>query len=168
MKKIKDSRGFTIIELLLIMGITSILIGLVTINLLRVQHNTSVSAATDTLIADMKGQQVKAMNGASNGTAGDSYGIYFDPVNHNKYVLFHGTTYVSNDSANFPVALDTNIFLTSTFPLVSGNSVVAFSQLSGEVAGFIANKNTIILKNNAGNEQLTITLNKYGVVTNVN
>jgi type II secretory pathway pseudopilin PulG len=161
MKKIKDSRGFTILELLVIMGITSILVGIVTINLLKVQHNTSVSSAVDTLIADIKGQQIKAMNGAQASSNGD-YGIYFDPT-HTKYILFHGTTYVPADSSNFPVVLESSISVSSTFP----NSIVVFSKPSGEVANFLSPNNTITLTNTAGSEQAVITVNRYGVVTQI-
>lgn len=159
MKKIKDNRGFTIVELLLIMGIISILVGIVTINLLKVQHNTSVSTAVDTLIADMKGQQVKAMNGASAGSSGDSYGISFQG---NKYVLFHGST-DPHDSTDFSVPLDTNISISSTtFP----SNTVVFLQRSGEVCASSCS-NTIVVSNTAGSEQLKIDVNRYGVVTSV-
>jgi Tfp pilus assembly protein FimT len=163
MKNKLNSRGFTVVELLLIMGITSILLGTITINLLKVQHNTSVSTAIDTLLVDMKGQQVKAMNGALVSSNGDSYGIYFDPIDHSKYILFHGTAYLSSDSTNFSVVLDKSIAAASTF---TGN-ILVFSEQSGEVANFSSSKNTITLTNTAGPEQAVITVNRYGVVTNI-
>jgi type II secretory pathway pseudopilin PulG len=158
MINIRDSRGFTILELLLIMGITSLLLGIITINLVKVQHNTSISGAVDTLLADMKGQQIKAMSGASvNSASGDSYGVSFQG---NKYVLFHGTT-DPNDSTDFSVPLDTSITVS-----ISPSNPLVFSQLSGEVCSSTC-QYTITLTNTAGNETKIITVNRYGVVTNI-
>lgn len=142
------SLGFTLLELLVVMGITTILLGFVTINLLKIQHNTSVSGASDTLIADMKSQQMKAMSGASS----DNLGIHF--TSSNSYILFHGT--YADDSTRFTVSLDDPISILNS----PGNEII-FSKLSGEVAGA---PYTITIKNTAGVEQQTLTVNQYGVI----
>ena len=160
MKHLRDNRGFTIVELLLIMGITSILIGLITMNLVKVQRNTSVSASVDSFIADLKGQQVKAMNGAL-ATSNGYYGVYLQS-NTNNYVLFHGSVYSASDSTNAPVAMDSSISITTTFL----NNSVVFLPVSGEVT-YTGTQNTITLSNKNGSENAKITFNKYGVVTNV-
>lgn len=146
--------GFTLLELLIVMGIASILLSLTTINLVKVQHNVSVSAASDTLIADLKSQQIKAMSGASNG---GSFGIHF--TSSNSYILFHGT-YVEGDPTNFSISLDDPFKVSSTFP---DNNIV-FSKVSGEVAG----PNTITIINTAGGEQQRLSVNKYGVIEAIN
>jgi prepilin-type N-terminal cleavage/methylation domain-containing protein len=68
--------GFTIIELMIAMGIFVIITSLVTINLLNAQHIASIDSTVTTLIADLKQQQVKAMTGDTEGRGiTDQYGI---------------------------------------------------------------------------------------------
>jgi type II secretory pathway pseudopilin PulG len=149
--------GFTIIELVITMGIFMIITSLVTINLLRAQHNASSSTTVTTLISDIKQQQVKAMTGDTEGRGTrDSYGIHFDT---NRYVLFHGT-YSETEISNFNVNLEGSLSFTG----LTGDSNVIFSQGSGEKAGL----NSIVLTDSITNSQKTITINTYGVITEVN
>lgn len=154
-------KGFTLIELLLSMAVITILFGLVTFNVIGALRSTSVAGATESLMADIKKQQIKAMNGTSQlPTSGDSFGIFFQP---DRYVLFHGTTFVATDESNSTVILDNNIQLSSSF---SGNTLI-FSQLSGEILSFSTTSNTVLLKDVSGTEQKQITFNKYGVITDI-
>lgn len=156
-KEKRTSLGFALVELLLVMGIMGILLGIVTINLSKVQRNTSIATAVETLIADMKSQQLNAMSGVSIGASGDSYGVYFDPSQKNKYVLFHGSTYAV-DPTNFIVTFDSSIIITpSTNPIV-------FLQQSGEISTHA--DTTVTLTNVSGTEQETLTANRYGVISN--
>lgn len=157
--KVRDSKhkGFTILELLVTMGIFAVLTSLATINLLGAQHIASIDTTVSTLIADLKQQQIKAMTGDTEGrTAGDQYGIHFET---NKYVLFHGT-YNSTDNSNFPVSLDGTLSFTN----ISDGGNIIFSQGSGESSGL----STITLKDTATNKQKVFSINIYGVVTDVN
>ncbi len=155
--------GFTIIELLVVIGIIATLFGLATINLVKTQHNANVNAAVDQLLSDIKVQQTRAMTGAEDkNNKGNSYGIHFTG---SSYILFQGTSYNISDTTNFPVSPDATSF-SNTLPAAMNNSIV-FNQLSGEINGFVAGKNTIVVTNSAGSESRTITINQYGIVTNV-
>jgi len=101
----KTQRGFTVVELLIVMSITLILLGLATINLVHSQQLKS-------MIGDTEGRLTQ-----------DSYGIHFDS---NRYVLFHGT-YSAGDTSNFVVNLDSNMQFNNP-----GFDVI-FSRLSGEI-----------------------------------
>lgn len=159
----KNGAGFTLIELLVVTSISAILFGLVTFNLVRLQNNTSQQSSLDTLISDLKSQQIKAMNGITEGrSTNDNYGIYFLA---DRYVLFHGTSYSSTDSTNFEVALPAGIEIQST---TLPNNTVIFTKLSGEVMGFISGNNTINVRETNINKQSTISINRYGVITSVN
>lgn len=136
--------GFTLIELLLAISIVGVLFGLTTFSLLHAQQKTSITTSEEMLIADLKGQQTKAMNGIENG---GSFGVRFSL--NNTYTLFHG-------AINSPVTVDDNISFTSNG---SGNNII-FSPVSGEIT-----PTTITVKNAASSEQKNIVLNKYGVVT---
>ena len=154
-----NMKGFTLIELLIVIGITTILLGLSTINLVKVQQKTTLTAVSDTLIADLKSQQIKAMKGASpDGSGGNAYWVYF--TNSNEYILFSGSVYNPTDPKNFTVSLDEPITIS-----LNPDNIVIFSQVSGEA---VNGPNAITLTNTAGGEEQTITINKFGVITDVN
>lgn len=156
-----NNTGFTLIELILIMGLFAILAALATVNLLRPQNKASIDTAVTTLVADLKEQQIKAMAGDSEGQGtAFAYGVYFEPQ---KYTLFRGSSYSGPDPAYFVIDLGGKVTLSSTLPL----SQVVFSRRSGGVANFVAGSNTITITQNSSGQQKTITINRFGVI-NVN
>lgn len=161
-KKFTNQRGVTLVELLLVMGIIATLFGITTINLLNARVGVSNSASTSVLISDIKSQQVKSMNGDTEGRGiPDSYGVN---IQSNRYVLFHGISYLASDTANFNVPNDSGYTLTSTFP----NNTIVFASMSGEIVGFVNGANSITTTNDSTGRSKTIQINKYGVITNVN
>ncbi len=162
LKNKRRQSGYTLIELIIVMGILIILFGFTTINLSGVARLTSTSEAVDLLTADIRSQQTKAMTGSGDGTSGSSYGIYFQT---DRYTLFRGATYSSQNTTNFTVELDQNLNLANdTFP----NSTLIFLQSSGEISGYAAGNSTITIENTAGNEQKTIRVNQLGTVDQIN
>jgi Tfp pilus assembly protein FimT len=155
--------GFTLIELIIVMTITIMLIGIATVSLTSIQNKTYLGTTVDSLISDLKQQQLKAMTGNTEGRAtSDSYGIHF---NSNSYVLFHGTTYSSSDLTNFTVPLNGGLTFSSiTLP---GSNLI-FSQISGEVSGYSSGADTFTLKNGTINQQKTIRINRYGTIIQIN
>jgi prepilin-type N-terminal cleavage/methylation domain-containing protein len=143
----KSEEGFTLVELLLAIGIAGILLSLTTIGLLNAQRTTSLVTAEESLIADIKSQQIKAMNGIQ---GSGNFGIHF--ASTNTYTLFQGSTF-GGASSTSPVSLDDNITL-------SGSDVI-FSKVSGE----ITTPATITVTNTANGTSKTIQMNKYGVIT---
>lgn len=161
-KNINSEKGFTLVELIIVLGITFIIFGFITINMVNFQQKTSVNTTIDTLISEIKNQQTKAMTGAETNGSGSSYGIYYQA---DRYVLFSGPSYSSADPLNFTVMLDSNNSFTNiTFP----SNTIVFLQRSGELNGFINGSNTITLKNSEGLNEKTVTLNKYGVIVSIN
>ena len=157
-----SQKGFTFAELILVLGIILTLFSFIGVNLFRAQRKVSLDSAVQTLVTDIRSQQNKAMIGAADGrSTSDNYGIYFTA---SQYTLFHGLAYNPTDPANYTVSLDTNISLSS---INLQNNTLVFLQQSGEVSTFSAVKNTITIKNQAGTEQETVTINRYGVITNI-
>lgn len=154
--------GFTIIEALIVMSIFITLTGLSTINLLNAKHKSSLSTSVDTFIADLKQQQLKAMVGDTEGRAASgNYGIFFGA---GTYSFFHDT-YSSADPSNFNASLGDSIqFSNITFP----GSQIVFLQGSGEIYNYTDGSNTITIKDIVDNNQKTITINEYGVITAIN
>lgn len=152
----KHASGFTLVELLIIIGIITILSSFAVINLIRPQTKANLDATITVLISDIKEQQLKAMIGDSGGSAPSSYGVYFET---NQYTLFKGITYSSSDTNNFVVSLQGDASLTNTF---ASNQVV-FNQRSGEVAGFSPSNDTVTITSSGDTK--TITINALGTVS---
>lgn len=159
LNKFRSNSGFTLIELTIVIGIITLLFGFISISLVNNKQITSISSVRDTLTSDMASQQTKAMNG-SGGAAGVSYGIYFLS---NQYVLFKGNSYNPLDTSNFEVEMDSNIIFAN---VRLANSTLLFASGSGEVVGFQDGLNTLDIEDANGSNTKTITINKYGVVTN--
>lgn len=157
-----NQKGFSYPELIVLMGVVAMLFGYITINLSGTLRRTTIDTTYQTLISDIKSQQTKAMTGSIDGGLPGSHGIYFES---NRYILFRGTTYSSTDPSNFPVNLEQNVeFGNITFP----GSTIVFLPGSGEISGYINGNNTVTVVNIGGEEQKTITINRYGAVTSAN
>src|SRR3990172_5817415 len=156
---LKGQGGFSLIEVLIVIGISLVLFGAITFNLFRVQSKSTIRANSDTIASDLRSQQTKAMTGATEGRSSpDSYGVYFL---QDRYVLFHGTSYDPNDSSNFVINLPSNTQITNTtFP----NNTAIFSALSGEVLGAPQSGYSVTIKTVNVNDQTTITVNRLGVI----
>lgn len=146
----KNQRGFTLPELVIVIGIITILFGFISINLIHLQRQSYLTTTVDTLVSDLYSQQNKAMVGDTEGRATtDNYGVHFDT---NKYSLFHGSSFSSSD---FDVKLDPSLTFTSVTNIV-------FQKGSGEVAGAPI---SVILKDITNTDQKTIQTNVYGAIT---
>ena len=137
MKKVpRVQSGFTIIELMVSIGILAIIFALSSINLSGLPQSSSQSAAIDTLLSDIRSQQTQAM--ASN----VSSGIHF------------GTTNYTLTPSNFTVDLDPGItFSNVTF---SGGNLI-FAAGSGETTS-----GSFSLATDQVNITKVININKYG------
>ena len=150
--------GFTIIEIVVVLGILATLLSIGYISAVNIQRRAPLSATVSVLMGDLRGQQTKAMTGdTQTGTTGDSYGIYFRP---DAYILFKGSGYNPSDTANAVTPLPTNIIVSTAF---SGSSVV-FAKGSGDVAGFSQGSSWVTLTQNLSGEHKTLTVNRYGAV----
>ena len=155
-----NSKGFSLVELLIVMSVLIILSSFAAINLLKPQSQSGINAAATELSADIKSQQIKAMDGDNDGSGGaSSYGIYFQ---NTSYTLFKGSAYSAADPNNFEVTLDNGVTITG---INLPGSVLVFDRRSGEVSGFSAGHSSVEILNPASGEQKVITVNKYGAIT---
>lgn len=150
----RTQRGFTLIELTIVTSIVVVLLGFITISLLKSQQTASLTATEEILLADLKQQQLKAMVGDTEGrSTPDSYGIHFE---ERGYVLFHGAIYSSSDNSNSVINLDGNMQFSNY------NYNVIFSKLSGTISATI-----VELQDNTNSNLKRIHLNMLGVITQV-
>lgn len=168
----KNTKGFTIIELLIVMGVFAIMFSLVVLNLSRTQSTSSLDADSSTLIAQIKEQQLKAMTGTV-GTGFSSpqpYGIYFPASggNSTSYVIFERSVYnpvPSPTNTDVSVTLHPNVVVSN---ITLTNNSILFNVTSGEVSGYISGSDSFTIKDTNTQKQKTITINKYGSITVVN
>lgn len=153
--------GFTIIEVLVVLTIFITLLGIGYVSVVGIERRAPIAATENTVIADLRGQQTKAMAGnARTGFAPDSYGIQFS---QNAYTLFKGATYNAGDPTNTVTALPASVTFSWTLP---GASVI-FAKGSGDVSGYSALGNTVTITQTLTGEFKTITINRYGAVTDI-
>lgn len=157
------SRGFTLPEFILTLGILTVLFSIIAISLSYVDQRTASGTKISVVTTDIKGQQIKAMTGEAgmSGTLAD-HGIYFE---QDKYTLFRGSTYSSSNTTNFIVDLPSNLEFSSI--LLPDNQII-FSKTSGVIANYNGTNNSITLRNTTNNETQTITLNQIGAIVSVN
>lgn len=162
MKTLKQY-GYSLIEVLVIITLFIILSGLTTITLLNSQHTASSQAALVSFITDVKGQQVKAMQGDTEGrNSPDYYGIH---IASTSYTLFHGISFNPADSTNLTIPLDGTLqFNSVTFT----NSNIIFIPISGEIYGYSSAANTLVLQDTTNQQKKTLQFNYLGVLTNIN
>lgn len=146
-------KGFTLVELMVSIGILLVLFALTTINIGRLPSSTSQNSSYDRLLTDLRSQQIKAMVGYNS----LSYGIHFEDTG---YSIFNGSTYSQGDPGNYVVSLDPDLTFTSP-----GTQVV-FLAGSGNVSGLTgANTFSISISNGSSGVVKTIKINQYGATT---
>lgn len=152
-----QTQGFTLIEILVVLGLVAILFGLSAINLGQPQTTASLDRTLDALLADIKGQQILAMSGDGAGTTSQQpHGLYIGAAS---FTLFAGNVYDAGDTRNFTENVASNVSLSTTLP---GNALL-FAKGTGEVNGFTTGNNTITLA--SGTQTRVITINRLGAIT---
>lgn len=153
----KLERGFTLVELTIVIGIILILFGLSWINFTSLPSRATLQTDLVSLINDIKSQQMLVMTGDTGGSGVESdYGVHFETTT---YTLFKGDTYIPGAAGNFMIDLgNANLSFTGiSFP----ENVIIFTKGSGEITPgefSITDALTGTVK--------TIKLNKYGATTN--
>lgn len=150
--------GFTLIEIVITVGVATILMTIVTLSLFQSRASASLDTTADQLMSDVRQQQMAAMFGATS-SAGvyDDYSIRFDS---SSYTLFPGDIYTSTNSANYVVPLDGALrFSATTFP----SGVLTFSRLSGDVRTYQVGHDTVTLSDTQTNNTRVFQLNRRGI-----
>lgn len=156
----RKNLGFIFAELVVVLGIVSVLFGLGTINIFRLLQRPPVVAHVDVLTSDLRSAQTRAMIGDTNGVSTSDFGVMIEAE---RYILFRGSMYNAADSANIVISFPTGIRASTTFP----NSQLVFARGSGEIIGFTDGQNTITLQKSDAGEQQAIQINRLGAVINI-
>lgn len=144
-------RGFTFIELAVVIAIFAILTTTAVVGLRYFQFSTTLNGEANKMVSAIKLARNKAMASENN----QNYGLYFDLTG--KYVLFSGDSYATTSADNIIYNLAPQIEFDSVN--LNGGQTVIFNHVSGatEQTGAI----TIKLTSNPSEFQ-TILINASG------
>jgi prepilin-type N-terminal cleavage/methylation domain-containing protein len=116
-----NNRGFTLIEILVVMALIAIVFGFSSVVGFDSYRKNSLKAERDTLISALQ----KARSQAINNVNDIKHGFYFDGTN---YILFNGPSYASRNVAQ-DLIVEKNSAIT-----VSGTAEIIFDQLTGNAS----------------------------------
>ena len=173
--KTDSARGFTIIELLVVVSIIVILSGLVLVNYKPGREQFALQRTAHKIAQDLRRIQEMAMSAKEIGPTGDKiypdggFGIHFDVSNPGQYVLFA--------DCNNNQTLDDNVCGASFFPetlddgLTLLESKVQINELSTDFVGpldslditFNAPDPTVFITGNAVEAEIKIFLGTSGI-----
>lgn len=123
-------RGFTLIEILVVVGIIGLFIGLSIPQLRSFQQVSHLENVNKEVIAALRLAQSKTL--ASQGAL--QYGVYFDVVSTpNQYVLFQGSSYAARDIPKDEITVFKEAVEISSLVLEGANEVV-FVRLTGQAS----------------------------------
>ena len=142
--------AFTVVELVVVIGIFIIITSFSTISLLNSRQNVDTSSTLDLISSDLKNQQIKSMTSFNN----NNHGIYFDD---NSYTLFNGSLYNSEDENNYTVQLSKSLIIETNL----NNSQIIFNKINGEVKDF---NEQINIKVSSNSQENILKINKLGVI----
>lgn len=164
-KKSRTYNGFTLIELMVSMGIFAIIVSGSYISYLNFQRSHSLDNYTTQIIGLIYQAQNQAMSrmcvkSCDIATTGANFGIHFDATNR-QIILYTGIVYNPNDDYNIAINLPSNINLISNLP--AGDNIV-FEKISGEIRDFDDDLHNFSLQENSSGQTKNLDINRLGVI----
>jgi prepilin-type N-terminal cleavage/methylation domain-containing protein len=140
-------RGFTLLEILIVVGISLILFYLIIPVGLDFYKSQQIDNETRIMVQTLKRAQSKAMAAESD----SKFGVY---INNDNYILFRGDSYASRNSQ-----YDEVFDLSGSITIEDSPKEIVFSKVEGtpSFAGGIVF--------NGGNQTRKVLINKFGVIS---
>ena len=152
------SKGFTLVELLLVVGILAVVFGLALPFALNTKFTNELDTATENLITTLREAQSQAI-----AAEGDTpYGVYFDTTaTPPAYTLYKGASWLSKDeSFNIGGYGTTELpkSATASFNWTGSPDIeITFARLTGQPLSTTTDKTTTISIPDIGSKTITMT-----------
>ncbi|MEN9524191.1 MAG: hypothetical protein RL536_260 [Candidatus Parcubacteria bacterium] len=114
--------AFTIVELIIVIGIILILLGIGAYALVGYRTAKQLDTITDSIVAKLEEAKTNSMSG-KNGT---NFGVAFTS---SSYIYWSGVSYVSGSANNVEIPISANFTITSSIP--GTDHAVKFAHLTG-------------------------------------
>lgn len=150
-KYFKNKKGYTLIEVILVVGLLAIAAGVVTLLFLSVESNNQREIIVNEIVTTLRKNQSLAMFGQNQ----SEFGVHFES---SKYIEFPGTTYVVNNPENIEHQVPAGTFIEN---IEFGDGVdIYFKRVTGEAN--IAGSLEVRVRGLASVKQIIV--NKLGTV----
>ena len=151
MNKIFLNRGFTLTEILIVIGIALVLTTIVVSVFTNIKNNQTLDKDSGLVIEVIRQAKSLTLNSKNS----SQYGVHFES---GSVTIFTGTTYSAGSSSNLVHSLSSGNSATTS--LSGGGRDIVFKRLSGETD----NNGTIILSSQFSTTTKIITVYKTGLV----
>lgn len=128
MMKFKTNKGFTLIEILIVIAISALIVGGVVVSFSVFSKNQSIESATSEILSEL--DEARALTLASFDNT--VYGVHFES---DKIVLFKGSAYSPVGSDNKITNLPSRVSLSGILLNGGGNNIV-FDKLTGKTGHY--------------------------------
>lgn len=157
LKKIMKNKinGFSIIEIVLVLGISLLLIAVVVLPLVKNRQGRLLLQSTDDIVSVLN----KARSNTLSSIGSEQYGV---KIENDKAVLFTGATYSQGSASNKITYLQNGVEIESAMIVLNGSATsVVFDRLTGGTDNY--GTITLRLKSDTSKTK-TITIEKTGTV----
>jgi prepilin-type N-terminal cleavage/methylation domain-containing protein len=124
MQNLNKEKGFTLIEILIVVGLLGILFAFVSTPLVSFYRKVVFQGTTENIMAMMDEARKSTLSSYNS----SQYGVHFEPTSA---TLFTGATYVVGDSTNDVYELSNAIEI-SDITFNGGGSDIVFERITGE------------------------------------
>ena len=148
MLHVPSNKGFSLVELLVVMGMMTILLSIGGLSLAAVRTGSQLDLIASEVRSEIMRVQAETVNGYPSG-------IYFES---GRYVYFQGTSYTEGAPTNEESTLSGSL----TFAISLPNDTVLFNSVTGNPSPFSSPYQVTI--SDASSEDRNIAVNAWGVV----
>ncbi|OHA84332.1 MAG: hypothetical protein A2937_01170 [Candidatus Yonathbacteria bacterium RIFCSPLOWO2_01_FULL_47_33b] len=153
MRHASFQKGFTILELLMVISIIAVLAAIIMLSFTSFRNSSALQTTSENTISILN----KARSNTIGSKDGYQYGVHFGT---NDATLFRGATFVVGDSSNEIYALDVAVQVSAT-SFTGGGSEVLFQKFTGKTDQY----GTITLQVSSDpTKTVTISIEETGVV----
>ncbi len=157
MKKIHIIKGFTVVELLLVLTFIIVIASIIVFNLARFRGEQALQNTVSDIISLLN----EARTNTTSSKNSTTYGVHFES---SRAVLFAGATFTEPNVNNKQIDIDSSVTIPSSggISLMGGGGDVIFTRIFGDTPNY----GTIIVRMVSDQtRQKTITINQTGIVS---